>query len=146
MLPRILSVLAILSLALVSAAAAPAGDRMLRDVLGEVLQLRETVVEDGTVWLDVSLTTRDGEVLEARLAPVDVLAANDFHVEVGDTARVRLFVDEQPAGVSRIRNLSSGQTLRLRCLRGEPIWNLREPQGAGPAGHGPGPRGRRGPG
>lgn len=144
MMRRILSALAILVASLAASAGPGHGDRVLRDVLGEVRALQEAVDADGTVWLEVTLATRDGETLEARVAPVEVLAATGFRFEVGDAARVRLFVDEHPPGVSRIRNLSTGQTLRLRCLRGEPIWNLRDPAGTPGGPPGAGHRGRHG--
>ncbi len=102
-------------------------DRALRDVVGSVEGVNRIADEEGTLWLEVTLGTGEGETLEARVAPIEVLEASDFRLEVGDMARVRMFVDEEPPGVSRIRNLTSGQTLRLRCLRGNPIWSLREP-------------------
>lgn len=120
-------------------------DRALRDVTGTVEDVRRTTGDDGAIWLDVTLRTDDGETVDVRIAPVEVLELNEFRLDAGDRARLRVFADERPAGVSRIRNVSSGQTLRLRCLRGAPIWTLREPARSGPAREPGGRRPGRGP-
>jgi len=130
---------------IVSDASGASRDRALRDVVGSIESVRRASDDQGSAWLEITLRTRDGETLDARVAPLAVIEANAFRIDVGDTARLRVFADERPAGVSRIRNMDTGQTLRLRCLSGDPIWSLREPaMRSGPADRG-GRRAGRGP-
>jgi hypothetical protein len=95
----------------------------LRDLVGTVVAIEEVTLDEGTTpWLEVVVQTPDEERLRARVAPAAVLEESGFELKPGQRVRIRVFVEETPPGTSRVRNMDSGQMLRLRCLHGEPLW------------------------
>ena len=117
--------------------AAPAGGQALRELTGTVDETLVTRDEDGTKWLELTLDAGAEGSLSLRVAPVAYLEGKRFSLRRGQTVRVRYFIAGNPPVVERIHVLETGRSLRVRCLRGEPVWGLRH-------GRGPGPRGRRG--
>jgi hypothetical protein len=87
-------------------------------------------------WV-VAVIEPESDLPEARIriAPRDVLAAQEYEIEAGQRLKVRVFTDESPYLAQQIRNQENGRVLRLRSLRGEPLWNSgRHHHGRG-AGH-----------
>jgi hypothetical protein len=126
------------------------GDLSLRETLGRVVDTPVTPDAEGIEWQEVVVRSGDAAPLRLRLGPKDYLARARFTVKVGDEVRVRFFSAGAPPSVQRIRNQTTGQVLRLRCLHGEAFWN--SGGHPGPGGHhhggegGSGPGGRGGPG
>jgi len=94
-------------------------------------------------WI-VAVLKPDGDVPEIRIrvAPPDVLAAQEFPLEPGQRMKVRVFSDESPYVAQQIRNEKTGRVLRLRSLRAEPLWDSSHHHGRGP-GREPGHHGQR---
>ena len=115
----------------------PGEGRALRERTGTVDGTRVTRDEDGSRWVELRLVGGTEGPLQLRVAPVGYLEAERFSLQRGQTVRIRYFVGGDPPVVERIHVVDTGKTLRLRCLRGEPVWGLRH-------GRAPGARGRRG--
>jgi len=98
-------------------------NKALRDVFGVVKGTSESIDSEGVVWVHMDVTTRQGEIVPVRVAPLAVMQSQDVRFEDGDRVRLRLFVGDSPVDASRVRNLDSGRTLRLRRLHGQPIWD-----------------------
>jgi hypothetical protein len=128
---RFLLVLLVPILAVASAAASA---RTLRDVRGEVAEVRVEVRANGERWTVLALRTEDEGIEWLGLASESVLEAEEFSIDVGDRVRVRFFVDGDPHEVQRLRNETTGRVLRLRCLHGDPLWDRERRRGVGPGG------------
>jgi len=128
------TIVVVLLLALAGVAAVAAGTdeagRPLLDVEGTVTEVALAGGADGARWLDAAVATATRGTLRLRLAPPDVLARDGFALRPGDRVRARVFADEEPHGVHRIANETTGRALRLRCLHGDPLWSAR-PGGRG---------------
>jgi hypothetical protein len=109
-----------------------AGDLVLRDVNGLVEQTLSSDAPSGEEWLEAVIDDGSPEPLRVRLAPMLAFERIGFELREGDPIRVRFFVSEDPPAVQRIRNLRTGEVLRLRCLHGEPLWDRHHRQGKGP--------------
>ena len=99
------------------------GDLILRDVNGHVDQTLSADTQTGEAWLEAVIDDGSPEPLRVRLAPVEAFERSGFELRKGDPIRIRLFVSDDPPAVQRIRNLRTGEVLRLRCLHGEPLWD-----------------------
>lgn len=108
-----------------AAAADPAGEagRSLLEVVGIVSEIGVSREVDGSAWLDASVATETRGTVRIRLAPPEVLERERFVLSTGDRVSARVFGDEVPHGVHRITNVTTGSSLRLRCLHGDPLWN-----------------------
>ena len=97
--------------------------RSLLDVVGIVTEVAEAKGADGLVCVEATVKTDARGTLRIRLAPREILDRDGFAVRVRDAVRARVFGDEDPHGVHRITNETTGRSLRLRCLHGDPLWN-----------------------
>lgn len=105
------------------------GNLALRDVNGLVEKTLSSDTQSGEEWLEAVIDDGSPEPLRVRLAPMHAFERIGFELREGDPIRVRFFVADDPPAVQRIRNLRTGEVLRLRCLHGEPLWD--RPHGAG---------------
>lgn len=132
-----------------AAAADVERDRALLVVSGRVESMEQAPGEAGQAWTDVWIVPEgDGAArLHVRVAPTGILAAVEFRLATGDRVQARVFSDVTPFMVQQIRNRETGRVLRLRGLRGEPLWASRRATDglAGPASSGPGGTGHGGP-
>jgi len=117
--------------------AASHGDLALRDVSGLVEHTLSSDGQSGEEWLEAVIDDGSPEPLRVRLAPMNAFERIGFELREGDPIRVRLFVTDDPPAVQRIRNLRTGEVLRLRCLHGEPLWDRHHRGARGPRGTGP---------
>jgi hypothetical protein len=104
---------------------------VLRDVNGLVAQTLSSDAPSGEEWLEAVIDDGTPEPLRVRLAPMLAFERTGFELREGDPIRVRFFVSDDPPAVQRIRNLRTGEVLRLRCLHGEPLWDRHHRQGRG---------------
>jgi hypothetical protein len=130
----------VLALALALAPAAPAQDeaQSLLTLRGIVVTSNVAQDPEGQEWIDLQIRAEDEPDRTLRLAPAAVMQDLDFRLAPGDLVQARVFAGPAPHLVHRIFNETTGQSLRLRCLHGEPLW------GPGAAGPGHGPRRGRG--
>ena len=108
------------------------GDLALRDISGHVEQTLSAELQGGERWVEAVIDDGSPEPLRVRLAPMHAFERIGFELREGDPIRVRFFVAEDPPAVQRIRNLRTGEVLRLRCLHGEPLWDRPHGGGSGP--------------
>ncbi len=124
-----LAVLMLVSAAAAFAAPASGHSReaglSLLDVVGLVSGVEVTRGVDGTQWVDAAVTTSTRGTVRIRLAPRDILDREGFLLRRGDSVRARVFGDESPHEVHRIQNETTGTSIRLRCLHGDPLWDSR---------------------
>jgi len=135
--PRLLSLLVLGMTATIGAVAAESEgqDRALLTLEGRVIAVERVGGAGEPAWVETLIERGGGAAVRLRIAPVEVLDAADFRVEPGQTLQARVFSDEEPFGAQRVRNRSTGRSLQLRCLHGEPLWNPSEPsRGLSPGG------------
>ena len=101
----------------------PVTDLALRDVVGMIVGTEVEIQPGGERWVLATLRLEDEPDVRLALGPAALLEHAGFLLASGDPVRVRYFVGSETPGVERIRNLHSGRTLRLRCLRGKPVWD-----------------------
>lgn len=106
-------------------------DRSILDIAGTVTGIVVSVGEDGRSWVDAVVATGDRGTVRIRLAPPDVLERDSFVLQEGDSVRARVFSDEVPHAVHRVWNESTGTSVRLRCLHGDPLWDAGTKRGTG---------------
>jgi hypothetical protein len=127
----------------VGAGTEPERDREFLVLRGTVAAVDESNDASGAKWTDATLITTESETpVRIHVAPSEILERESFRIAVGDTLQVRVFSDETPFGVQRIRNQGTGRALRVRCLHGEPLWD--SSRGPGHGGDRGGPRYRGG--
>jgi len=103
-------------------------ERVLVTFAGRVLAIELVEDDTGVTWAEAIMETeRDPDPVRIRIAPTQVLASEQFLVNVDDQLLIRAFSDETPLGAQCVRNTTTGHTLRLRCLHGMYVWSLRSP-------------------
>jgi hypothetical protein len=114
------------------------GDRALVNFIGRVAETTLTQEGDGTAWVAAVLEL-DGptQQVRVRIAPHAVLEQAAFHVTVGHRLQVRAFAGGPTYDVQRLRDRDTGRVLRLRSLRGEPLWHAGAGHHHGGGGMGP---------
>lgn len=109
-------------------------DRALVTFEGRVVAVESVTGPDGETWIDAFVERRGTSAARVRVAPSAVLEVEGFSLVVGEVVKVRAFSDELPFSAQQIRSSASGQVLRLRCLHGEPLWDVGRPdRGLGPS-------------
>ena len=93
-------------------------------VEGQVLHLNWIEGEDGLPIRSAVIVDGDRQ-LRISLAPASVLDQTGFTLETGDRLTVRLFsaAADGPAQVQKAMNRTSGVSVRLRSIHGEPLWD-----------------------
>ena len=93
-------------------------------VSGEVQSLGRVPGEGGLVLVAATVRTADRNVTIA-LAPPSVFRQTGFLLREGDRVNVRLFriPGEGPVSVQKIHNRTLDRSIRLRSIRGEPLWD-----------------------
>jgi len=120
--------------------------RTFLTVVGQLSAVEVATDEAQQEWV-VGILTPDGDGeaanMRIRFAPPDVLAEQEFALEVGQRVKVRVFSDETPYVAQQIRNEKTGRVLRLRSLRAEPLWDSPCRHHGRGAGHGQHRHGQR---
>jgi hypothetical protein len=116
--------------------------RLLSAISGRVTAVELHRDAQGIDWVDAVVTPAGGGApLRLRVAPADVLRLEEFSLQVDQRIQARIFSDETPCGVQKLRVRDTGRNLRLRSLHGEPLWHATGRHGvSGPAGPEPGTR------
>ena len=93
-------------------------------VEGQVVRLSWTEGEAGLSIRSAVIATGD-QRLRISLAPASVLYQTGFTLAKGDRLTVRLFSADtgEPVQVQKAMNRTSGVSVRLRSIHGEPLWD-----------------------
>jgi len=132
-----------LGLDAVGAAAKSEGPTSLRTVEGEVIVIETLMAgsrsDPGMTVVRLRVDDPEPEEIEVLLAPEAALRQTGFEIERGDRVRASIFLSAADrAEAHKVLNLSRNTMVRLRTLRGVPLWDRAGQWQGGPcrpAGH-----------
>lgn len=136
----LLSVLAAITMIPAATAPAledPAHSKAFIIVTGEVSSLGQREGEGGLVLVTATVGTDEGTVTVG-LAPVSVFRQTGFLLREGDQVVIRLIQvpGETVSPVQMVDNRTLDSAIRLRSIRGEPLWDGEGRWHGGFCGHG----------
>jgi len=128
---RIIIGLATIVMVVLGLTAVGAGDRTsdraaLMTVEGVVFAVETVSAEAGgnIIAVRLVLDKPESREIDLLLAPDTALSQTGFEIEAGDRLRARVFLTGEDAlEAHKVMNLSRGMMIRLRTLRGVPLWD-----------------------
>ena len=93
-------------------------------VTGEIAGLGQ-VQGEGDLYLVTATVRTAGRIVTVGLAPASVFRQTGFMLREGDQVVIRLFQapGENLSPAQMVDNRTLGSSIRLRSLRGEPLWD-----------------------
>ena len=111
----------------------------LRTVEGVVIAVETLATESGMTTVRLRVDDPEPEEIEVLLAPEAALRQTGFEIEPGDRVRASIFLSAADrAEAHKVLNVSRDTMVRLRTLRGVPLWDRAGQWEGGPcrpAGH-----------